>query len=138
VMDNAVKYSQPGKTVRLTVSPHETPDRSGRPRAEIAVNDEGIGMDSTTRERAFEQFFRSGEARRLATDGSGIGLYAARGLVAAMDGEIRIESRPGEGSTVILTLPAEAADELGESADHDGATREEPIGSWADSSGSPT
>jgi signal transduction histidine kinase len=138
VLDNAVKYSQPGKTVRVAVSPKEAPERSGRPRAEIAVSDEGIGMDSTTRERAFEQFFRSAEARRLATDGSGIGLYAARGLVTAMDGEIRIESRPGEGSTVILTLPAEAADELGESADPDAAALEEPIGSWADSSGSPT
>ena len=139
VMDNAVKYSQPGKTVRVTVYPQETPDRGGRPRAEIAISDEGIGMDATTRERAFEQFFRSAEARRLATDGSGIGLYAARGLVAAMDGEIRIESRPGEGSTVILTLPAEAADELGEAVDaNDEGTREEPIGSWADSSGSPT
>jgi two-component system sensor histidine kinase SenX3 len=122
----------------VTVSPKETAEPTGRPRAEIAVSDEGIGMDSTTRERAFEQFFRSAEARRLATDGSGIGLYAARGLVAAMDGEIRIESRPGEGSTVTLTLPAEAADELGETADPDAAPLEEPIGSWADSSGSPT
>ena len=46
--------------------------------ARIAVTDEGTGMDEETRERAFEQFYRSADARRLAPDGSGVGLYAAR------------------------------------------------------------
>ena len=47
----------------------------------------------------------------MAPDGSGIGLYAARGLVQAMDGTLRIESEPGAGTNVTITLPAEPADE---------------------------
>jgi len=106
VLDNAVKYSQPGSqvTVRLSAAPG---DGGGGMSAHIAVSDEGAGMDEQTREKAFEQFYRSADARRLAPDGSGVGLYAARGLMRAMGGDARIESRLGVGSTVILSLPAE-------------------------------
>jgi len=114
VLDNAVKYSHPGSTVRVRVTAAGAGARREQPMAEIAVSDEGIGMDGTTRRRAFEQFYRSPDARSLATDGSGIGLYAAHGLVTAMGGQIRLASRPGEGSTVVVTLPAEAADEADE------------------------
>ncbi len=50
-----------------------------------------------TRERAFEQFYRAEQARKLAPDGSGVGLYAARGLMRAMDGSVEIESGWGRG-----------------------------------------
>jgi signal transduction histidine kinase len=98
-----------------------------------AITDEGVGMDPTTRANAFEQFFRSDDARRLVPDGSGIGLYAARGLVEAMGGGISIDSEPAVGTTVRLTLPAETTDEPG-----DDAGSQEPIGSWADTSASTT
>jgi signal transduction histidine kinase len=143
VLDNAVKYSAPGSTVRVEVTPRAAHPGSDRPHVEIAISDEGIGMDAATREQAFEQFFRSTDARRLATDGSGIGLYAARGLLEAMDGDIRIVSHPGQGSTIVLSLPAEEADEADEADEHDDTARrgsgtEERVGSWADTSGSPT
>jgi two-component system sensor histidine kinase SenX3 len=111
MLDNAVKYSPRASTVRITVasrplgtSPHELV-------AEISITDEGAGMDADTRDHAFEQFYRSADARRLAPDGSGVGLYAARGLVRAMGGEILLETRLGVGTTVTVTLPAEAAEE---------------------------
>ncbi|HEX6474926.1 MAG TPA: HAMP domain-containing sensor histidine kinase [Candidatus Limnocylindria bacterium] len=106
VLDNAVKYSQPESqvTVRLSAVPGERGDGMV---ARIAVTDEGAGMDAETREKAFEQFYRSADARRLAPDGSGVGLYAARGLMRAMGGDVGIESRLGVGSTLILSLPAE-------------------------------
>jgi signal transduction histidine kinase len=131
LMDNAVKYSPAGSTivVRLELVQGEAGDRV----SEIAITDEGVGMDSTTRANAFEQFFRSDDARRLVPDGSGIGLFAARGLVVAMGGGISIESEPKAGTTVRLTLPAEMADEVG-----DDAGSQEPIGSWADTSASTT
>jgi signal transduction histidine kinase len=75
--------------------------------ARIAIADEGAGMDEETRQLAFEQFYRSADARRLAPDGSGVGLYAARGLMRAMGGDASIDSRLGVGSTVTLILPAE-------------------------------
>jgi signal transduction histidine kinase len=123
LMDNAVKYSAGGSTIRVHLALVQGGVRDRV--SEIAINDQGVGMDATTRTNAFEQFFRSDEARRLVPDGSGIGLYAARGLVVAMGGGISIDSEPGVGTTVRLTLPAEATDE-------------EAVGSWADTSASTT
>jgi signal transduction histidine kinase len=123
LMDNAVKYSPAGSTIHVHLALARAGDRDRV--AEIAIRDEGVGMDATTRAKAFEQFFRADDARRLVPDGSGIGLYAARGLVEAMGGSISIESEARVGTTVRLTLPAETTDE-------------EAIGSWADSSASTT
>jgi len=61
----------------------------------VTVRDHGTGMDPETREHAFDQFFRAEAARRLAPDGSGVGLYAARGLVEAMGGSVAITARSG-------------------------------------------
>jgi signal transduction histidine kinase len=122
-MDNAVKYSPAGSTIRVHLGLVDA--NAGARVSEIAIHDEGVGMDATTRTNAFEQFFRSDDARRLVPDGSGIGLYAARGLVVAMGGDISIESEAKVGTTVRLTLPAETTDE-------------EAIGSWADTSASTT
>jgi signal transduction histidine kinase len=100
VLDNAVKYSPDGSQISVRVSPVAD-------RLVIAVRDLGTGMDEATRERAFEQFYRSADARRLAPDGSGIGLYAARGLMRAMGGDVEIDSQLGAGSEVRVVLQAE-------------------------------
>jgi len=76
-------------------------------------------LDLTDR-RAVEQFFRADEARRLVPDGSGIGLYAARGLIEAMGGTLEIASEPGSGTTVTIALPAETAEEQTAPAEGDG------------------
>ena len=102
LLDNAVKYSPPGTPVGVRVKPV-----GGR--LAIEVRDNGTGMDDETRERAFDQFYRSGEARRLAPDGSGVGLYAARGLVEAMGGSISVESTLGAGTAITVTLLAESS-----------------------------
>ena len=103
LLDNAVKYSPPGTPVDVHVKPFDG-------RLALEVRDEGTGMDEQTRRRAFDQFYRSEEARRLAPDGSGVGLYAARGLVDAMGGSISVESSLGAGTTVTVTLPAEPSE----------------------------
>jgi signal transduction histidine kinase len=100
VLDNAVKYSPAGTPIAVRVSPTDG-------QLEIVVRDQGVGMSAEARAHAFDQFYRSDEARRLAPDGSGIGLYAARGLMHAMGGQMEIESRLGAGATVTLALPAE-------------------------------
>ncbi len=116
LMDNAVKYSPAGSQVTVRIESRTTPGAKGLA-SEISISDAGPGMDATTAERAFEQFFRADEARRLVPDGSGIGLYAARGLVEAMGGQIRVASGPSGGTSMVLTLPAERADDV---ADGDG------------------
>jgi len=106
LFDNAVKYSPAGTGVSVATSSRNAAD--GSLLAEIAVSDEGAGMSQSTRERAFEQFFRADAARRDAPDGSGVGLYAARGLIEAMSGTISIDPAADSGTTVRVALPAEA------------------------------
>jgi signal transduction histidine kinase len=102
VLDNAVKYSPAGSPIGVEIAP------LGEDLA-ITVRDRGAGMDEETRDRAFEQFYRADKARALAPDGSGVGLYAARGLMEAMGGAIGIDSRIGAGTTVTLRIPAESS-----------------------------
>ncbi len=100
LLDNAVKYSPEGSAISVSVD-------AAMGQLAVAVRDEGIGMDESTREQAFEQFYRAASARRVAPDGSGVGLYAARGLMEAMGGSIEIASALGAGSAITLRLPAE-------------------------------
>jgi signal transduction histidine kinase len=117
VLDNAVKYSPPRSAITVRVSATtesgEAPGGSDGHGLEIAVVDRGRGMTAAVREHAFDQFFRADEARRAAPDGSGIGLYAARGLMEAMGGSITIDGSDDEGTVVRVQLPAEpiSADE---------------------------
>ncbi|HET8777664.1 MAG TPA: HAMP domain-containing sensor histidine kinase [Candidatus Limnocylindria bacterium] len=107
VLDNAVKYSTADAPVSVEIGA-----RDGR--MAVTVRDHGMGMDDITRARAFDQFYRSEHARRLAPDGSGVGLYAASGLMHAMGGDIEVDSAVGRGSAVTLLVPAERR---GEAAD---------------------
>ena len=102
VLDNAVKYSPPRSEITVRVGAGSTPEW-----LEVAVADRGPGMPPELRERAFDQFFRAEEARRAAPDGSGIGLYAARGLMEAMGGTIQLEGGAQDGTVVRIRLPAE-------------------------------
>jgi signal transduction histidine kinase len=109
LLDNAVKYSPPRSPVVVEVS--VAPSEGGELHAEVAVVDRGPGMDPETVGHAFEQFYRATSARRDAPDGSGIGLYAARGLIEAMGGSIAITSPTGGGTRVAFGLPAEGVEE---------------------------
>ena len=120
LLDNAIKYSAPGAPVRAEVWSRPRTERDPALHAHgtpselvggISISDEGIGMDEAEVARCFEQFYRSETARRLVPDGSGIGLYAARGLVQAMGGTLSVSSRQGRGTTFRISLPAEAAQE---------------------------
>jgi two-component system sensor histidine kinase KdpD len=108
ILDNAVKYSPVGSGITIRIS---TAVEGGGLVSTASVTDAGAGMDPAVVAHAFDQFYRAPDARRLAPDGSGVGLYAARGLVRAMGGDIRLESRLGAGTTVTLLLPAEEAAE---------------------------
>jgi two-component system, OmpR family, sensor histidine kinase KdpD len=103
VLDNAVKYSPAESPIEATIS-------AGADQLIVEVRDHGTGMDAETRAHAFDQFYRSGQARKLAPDGSGVGLYAARGLMTAMGGSIDVASVLGAGTAITIRLPAEASD----------------------------
>jgi signal transduction histidine kinase len=100
IFDNAVKYSPPGSAISARLVPAE----GG---LSLTVTDRGTGMDEETTARAFDQFYRGSQARKLAPDGSGVGLFAARGLMEAMGGAIHVDGALGIGTAVTLRVPAE-------------------------------
>jgi signal transduction histidine kinase len=111
ILENAVKYSPAGSPIEvcLTCRPATSADRAGPSKLveEVAVTDHGVGMDPETAARAFDRFYRSEAARRIAPDGSGVGLYTASRLLSLMGGSMSASSTPGSQTTVRLVLPAE-------------------------------
>ncbi len=96
LIGNAIRYSPEGTQIRI-----EAAEADGR--ASVAVIDQGPGLDETQQAVVFEKFERLG---RSGDGGSGLGLYISRRLARAMDGELSVESLPGEGAHFILDLPA--------------------------------
>jgi len=97
LLSNAVKYNHPGGRVTVTC-------RDDGPRLRIAVTDTGQGIEPGKMARLFVPFERLG-AETTDIEGSGIGLALSRGIVTALDGELNVESRVGEGSTFWVSLP---------------------------------
>ncbi|MGE3622108.1 MAG: sensor histidine kinase [Acidimicrobiia bacterium] len=95
LVDNAIRHSPPGSTVRVVV--HD----DGRPT--VRVVDQGAGFPAAFRGAAFDRFSRADTSRSRTTGGAGLGLAIARGLVEAHDGAIWIEDPPP--SCVAFSLP---------------------------------
>jgi signal transduction histidine kinase len=98
LLDNAVKYGPQGQTVRVTAAP------AAEGRVEIAVEDEGPGIDPAEREQVWEPFRRGHRALGSAAAGSGIGLSVVREIVAWHGGEARVEEGV-RGARIVVTLP---------------------------------
>ncbi len=98
VVDNAIKYSPAGTTIRVVVK--EDP-AAGR----IEVIDEGPGIAAAHRERIFERFYRVDRGRSREQGGAGLGLSLAKWAVTAHGGRIEVESVEGRGSTFRLSVP---------------------------------
>jgi two-component system phosphate regulon sensor histidine kinase PhoR len=98
LIDNAIQYTAaPGRIrVRLRCE--------GRHGA-IAVEDSGIGIPEADLDRIFERFYRVDKARSSAAGGTGLGLSIVKNLVLRMDGEVRVTSAEGKGSTFTVLLP---------------------------------
>lgn len=101
VLDNAVKFTDSGGEVRVSVSMRE-----GSPTFE--VQDTGIGITPDELSRVFQRFFR-GENARSRTDGAGLGLSIASWIVREHDATISLQSDPGKGTKVIVRFPKPVA-----------------------------
>ncbi len=98
LLDNAIKYSEPGSSVMVRAS-----EQDGH--AHLVVADEGVGIPRRDLERIFERFYRVDRARSRDTGGTGLGLAIVRHVASNHGGEITVESREGGGSTFTLLLP---------------------------------
>ncbi len=98
LLENAVKYSEPGSSVQVRVR------RTGTT-VEIAVIDHGIGIPQRDLGRVFERFYRVDRARSRTTGGTGLGLSIVRHVATNHDGVVEVTSVEGEGSTFVLRLP---------------------------------
>jgi len=99
LVDNAIKYTEPGGTIGVRAAAEEA-------RVKVTVWDTGIGMLSADLPRIFERFYRVDKARSLRLGGTGLGLSIVRHLVESMGGQVTVESELGRGSQFTITLPA--------------------------------
>lgn len=97
LIDNAIKYRDKERRCVITVSGSA---EGGRVR--YRVEDNGIGIPENHREKIFELFHRFNPKE---TEGEGLGLTMVRQVLGRMDGEITVESKLGEGSVFIVSLP---------------------------------
>lgn len=103
LISNALKFSPAGTTIRVNV--YVRTDAAGDGQVEVAVSDEGPGMDEATRARVFERFFQGDAGLARGHEGMGIGLAIAREMVEMHGGALTVESEPGVGTTFTFTLP---------------------------------
>jgi two-component system sensor histidine kinase SenX3 len=101
LIDNAIAYSSEDTRIGIGLRRHEDI-------VEIAVSDQGIGIDAAEQERIFERFYRVDPARSRATGGTGLGLSIVKHVAANHGGEVTVWSVQGHGSTFTLRLPESA------------------------------
>lgn len=97
LVDNAVKFTVKGE-VRLNCE-------AGSEQVSITVSDTGVGISAEDMPQICDPFFRGRGAREVETEGLGLGLAITSHMVHLMGGILRINSTPGSGTTVMLTMP---------------------------------
>ena len=100
LVDNGIKYNQPGGKVFITAS------RLADGQVSLQVRDTGVGINPEHQERIFERFYRVDKSRSRELGGTGLGLSIVKHIAQLYGGSARVESRVGEGSafTVLLNI----------------------------------
>ena len=98
LLSNAVKHSPKGKTVRVLLT-------QSRNEVQVAVVDEGPGIDPDFKKKLFEKFSQADASDRRPVGGTGLGLYISRMLVEKMGGTVGADSGATGGSTFRVSLP---------------------------------
>lgn len=99
LLDNAYKYSRDDKHIALRVT-------SESQAVHFVVSDNGVGIPRRALKRIFKRFYQVDRTLSRRAEGCGLGLSIAKFIVDAHAGVIRVESKPGHGSTFTVTLPA--------------------------------
>jgi len=101
LVSNAIKFTGDGGTVTITAKRHGEG-------AVFRVTDNGIGIPEAEHEAIFDKFYQLGATTKGVPEGTGLGLAITKSLVELHGGEIRVRSKPGEGSSFEFTLPGGA------------------------------
>jgi signal transduction histidine kinase len=94
---NAIKFTSPGGEITVRGTAADEP--------ELVIADTGVGIPAAELPHVFDRFFRSAAADRMAVPGPGLGLSIVNLIIDAHHGSIHLDSQPGVGTTVRLTLP---------------------------------
>lgn len=99
-LDNAVKYTSSKGEIKIYLN-----FINKNKEIEFSIKDSGIGIPDRDKKRLFTKFFRSENAVRMETDGSGLGLFITKNIIEAHGGRVWFESRDGKGSTFYFAIP---------------------------------
>ena len=114
LLGNAIKFTPEEGSIQLQIYQEPSPRGDAYIRTHLVVEDNGVGMEPELQERIFEAFVRSDTARVQRAAGTGLGLTITKHVIDRMEGDIQVESAPGQGSRfhVILDLEKVNAQEL--------------------------
>lgn len=111
LLSNAVRFTHRGK-VEVYARPLLLPQPDGRSWFEIGVTDTGPGIPRDQQQSIFEPFIQGDSSTERRHGGTGLGLAIVRQLMELMQGEVRLDSSPGQGSCFRLRLPLDRAAHL--------------------------
>jgi PAS domain S-box-containing protein len=98
LIGNAIRYTPVGGKVTISL-------KNDKKEVELSVKDTGIGIPQEQQQKIFTKFFRSQNAIRMETEGSGLGLFITKNVVEAHGGKIWFESEENKGTTFHVTIP---------------------------------
>lgn len=110
IVDNAIKFTQPGGRVDIEALSYEE-------YVYVIIRDTGIGISPEDLPHVFERFYRGKQRLPAGIGGSGLGLSLVKVVVESHGGEVYLDSTPGQGTTVTVVLPAGGRTAMTQSAE---------------------
>lgn len=98
LLDNAIKYTKGGGEIKITIIQKSDT-------MHFRIKDQGVGIPKEEHGYIFEKFFRSGNALKAETNGSGLGLHIVKRVIELSGGKVGFESKEGKGTTFYFSLP---------------------------------
>lgn len=98
LISNAIKYSPNGGSIKVFAKEEED-------KIVVCVSDEGYGIPEENQNKIFEKFFRAKNVTEFESEGSGLGLYLSKKIIAVLGGDIWFESKPEKGTTFSFSVP---------------------------------
>lgn len=98
LLGNSIKFSKDNSVINVSL-------KQDINNVTVRVTDTGIGISLEDQQRIFERFFKADRSHSRKYGGSGMGLAIVKQIVTLHKGDIRVESEPGQGTTIVVTLP---------------------------------